>query len=766
MAVDAASKQNNNNNEIECLSTTNTRLLVYEKLTVASRPNFTIIHASWRQADKDSWKLATRKTEYTVRRNLQYQPSNPDIKMTSQYTPTLDESLWAVILSYSSTPDLVQVLESNLPILHNAARLTLSNTRALHFSYLVELDPCRNSIHGSSSSSSGKKHDRNEQERHVAKLLDSIQKGEGKLQRIEFSGLRHLVGDQGNWLPRLFSVNNTNCLSRNLTSINFGGCAMLDPRLLHAALVGGEDDIMSAFITPQSTLPLASSTTTEPKAHCPLLYLNFQGCYRIDAQIVMAIAKSPKFRHLRSLGLGGCSQTIADECVHAILLHLQELRFLDLSGLKRITERQITELETLAPIFLESLELAGCELLRFNSLRQWSRTHLPRRVGYETNASTSLPLSAIVDPAQCTRNYWETQIPWREINSNSNNSNNNNNNNSSSKPMKKLSRLNFNGIGTPRRGLMEGALPYFALRSMGALSEVYLSGCEQVQDWEIDVLARVCANSLNVLEMRACCIGDDAVRAVGLHCMNLSDVDFSACFQITDEGILSFCQYQGIHEDVYSTVKRRRHNATSTVRSFNIGAVPQVSNKSITAISALDSLIFLDVSNCPKVTPDTLSGTVKDLASLVEVNAKGIGRWSSSVAALYCYEDDEPRHLRFVNGRLLRRPTFDQTCSKLCTVRQHSKHLGQSVPLQAMYHCLQCRIIPSLNRGMCHACSIHCHANETHTTYLGSFTRFYCDCPFGVAGSKFQCQAICHRTQTSTLTAPADSGATPMEIAT
>ena len=674
--------------------------------------------------------------------------------MTSSPSFTLDESLWAVVLSYTSTPDLVRVLESNHPILHKAARLALTNTRALHFSYLVELDPCRNSIHGGSSA---KKHDRNEQERHVAKLLDSIQNGKGKLERIEFSGLRHLVGDQGNWLPRLFSVNNTNCVSRNLTSIDFGGCAMLDPRLVHAALLGGEDDTVSESITPQSTLPLASSTT-EPKAHCPLLYLNFRGCYRIDAQIAMAIAKSPKFRHLRSLGLGGCSQTIADECVHAILVHLRELRFLDLSGLKRITERQITELEMLAPDSLESLELAGCELLRFNSLQQWSRIHLPRQAGYETNASTSLPLSTIVDPAQCTPTYWESHMPWRE-------SSNGTDNFGSSQPMKKLSRLNFNGIGTPRRGLVEGALPYFALRSMGALTEVYLSGCEQVQDWEIDILARVCANSLNVLEMRACCIGDDAVRAVGLHCMNLSDIDFSACFQITDEGILSFCQYQGVHEDVYSNVKRRRHNVTSTVRSLNIGAVPQVSNKSITAIAALDSLIFLDVSNCPKVTPDTLSDTVKDLASLVEVNAKGIGRWSSSVAALYSYDDDEPRHLRFVNGRLLRRPTFDKTCPKLCTVRQYSKHLGQSVPLQPMYHCLQCRIIPSLNRGMCHACSIHCHANATHTTYLGSFTRFYCDCPFGVAGSKFQCQAICHRTQTSTLTIP-DSSATPMEIAT
>ena len=266
--------------------------------------------------------------------------------------------------------------------------------------------------------------------------------------------------------------------------------------------------------------------------------------------------------------------------------------------------------------------------------------------------------------------------------------------------------------------------------------------------------------------MRACCIGDDAVRAVGLHCTNLSDIDFSACFQITDEGIVSFCQNQGICEDIYSTVKTRRHNATSTVRSLKIAALPQVTNKSISAIAALESLLFLDISNCPKVTPDILAETVKDLAALVEVDAKGIGKWSSSVAALYSY-DDEPRYLRFVNGRPFQKASLrrsEETCFDVCTVRHHSKHLGQGVPLQAMYHCVDCRLIPSLNRGMCHACSIHCHKNEGHHVFVGSYARFYCDCPFGIVGSKFQCQAIsCSRTQTQ-LPSLVDTNAT-MEVA-
>ena len=34
---------------------------------------------------------------------------------------------------------------------------------------------------------------------------------------------------------------------------------------------------------------------------------------------------------------------------------------------------------------------------------------------------------------------------------------------------------------------------------------------------------------------------------------------------------------------------------------------------------------------------------------------------------------------------------------------------------------------------MCSACVTHCHAN--HRTYVGGYTRFYCYCPFGVAGN-------------------------------
>lgn len=635
----------------------------------------------------------------------------------------LSESLLAVILSYCSAADLVQILELKNSALLKAAKLTLSNTSALHCSFLLELGRCAN--HGACS----KKNVRRDQEECVVQLLRSIQQKNSKLERIEFGGLLHLVGNQGRWLSHLFQ----GTLSSSLTSIDFSGCAMLDPMVVQRALV------------PPWTKNSDTSSPTRPSS---ILRLNFQGCYRIDAPIVMAIAKSDRFAQLQSLGLGGCSQTIGDECVHAIITHLKELKCLDLSGLKHITE-QASVLFQFLPEAIECLELGGCELLRFSQFLTWGRNFqrlLQEQRGHYT------PQQRGMDFTQLTPSFWKHQ-PEELLESNPLRAR---------YPLPNLTCINFNGLGTPRRGLVSGALPYFALRSMGALREVHLSGCEHVQDWEVEALAIVCANSLTCLEMRACCIGDDAVRAVGLHCTQLTDVDFSACFQISDEGMMAFCQYQGNFDtsavsctgDAAPTTKRRRAiqvPSNTGIKSLKVAALPQVTNDTVRAIAALDSLILLDISNCPKVTSEALGKTVCQLKSLVDVDAKGIGKWSSSVAALYSYEDDEPRRLRFVNGRRFQsklsaetatRQADKDTCYHQCLAMRHGKRLNptQGVPLQPMYHCLDCKLTPSMNRGVCHACMVHCH--KGHRTFTGSLTRFYCDCPFGIAGTNLVCQTI------------------------
>lgn len=637
---------------------------------------------------------------------------------SSTLTSSLSETLLGVVFSYCNASDFVQLLETGDATLTQAVRLALSNASSLHCSFLLELDQCRN--HGNCS----KKNARKEQEACILQLLSNVTHNTAKLKRLELTGLRHVVGNQGNWLNRLFRGS----LATTLTSIDFSSCAMLDPRLVHAALVP----------------PRSNNNNSEEEASTgTLLHLQFQGCYRIDAPIVMVIATSPRFAQLQSLSLRGCSQSIGDECVHAIITNLHHLRCLDLSGLKHITE-QASMLFQFLPETMASLELAGCELLRFTQLLVWGRQFLQEiEQGHQHQQHQ-------MDPTQLSANFWQEHPqllnscpPKARV------------------PLPNLTRINFNGIGTPRRGLVSGALPYFALRSMGSLREVYLSGCEHIRDWEVKVLAMSCGQNLTCLEMRACCIGNDAVRALGLYCTQLADVDFSACFEISDEGIVAFCQYQGAFEKACSVssgtastqtqwTKRRVVPAFSTLRSLKIAALPQLTNESVRAVAALHSLLLLDVSNCPKVTSEALAGTVKELSSLIDVNAKGIGKWSSSVAALYSYEDDEPRHLRFVNGRRFQNKSTttstkqpgEVNCLEHCIVRQHGKRFDptQGVPLQPMYHCLDCRLIPCLNRGMCHSCSVHCH--KDHQTFVGSYTRFYCDCPFGIAGAMSACQRM------------------------
>lgn len=631
---------------------------------------------------------------------------------------SLSEPLLGLILSYCNAADFTQILTTNQDdALTKAACLALSNLDSLHCSFLLELDRCRNL---------SKTNERTEQEACVDQLLNSMSE-KPRLKRLELTGLRHVVGNQGDWLPRLFRGN----LAASLTTIDFSGCAMLDPRSLRAALAP----------------PRSTNETSETLATSALRHLQLQSCYRINAPTIMAITTSPQFAQLQSLGLGGCSQTIGDECVNAIITNLRHLRHLDLSGLKHITERA-SALFQVVPESMESLELAGCELLRFTHLLAWGR-HLEQEMQRT---------------AQLSSNFWQEHSQLLEsIPPNTR------------YPLPNLTKINFNGIGTPRRGLASGALPYFALRSMGSLRELHLSGCEHIRDWEVQVLAVTCGQSLTCIEMRACCIGDSAVQALGIHCTQLADVDLSACFEVSDEGIIAFCRHQaglvkandnstecGVHA---KETKRPAVQGSSTLRSLRIAALPQLTNASVGAVAALDSLLLLDVSNCPRVTSDGLAAAIRELSFLVEVDAKGIGPWGSSVAVLYSRDEDEPKHLRFVNGRRFHskstkrdtNPSRNRSGLNHCIVRQHGKRFDstQGVPLQPMYHCVTCRLIPSLNRGMCHPCSVRCHSD--HQTFVGSYTRFYCDCPFGIAGTKSPCQAVCHRPVESWSTAGVQS---------
>jgi hypothetical protein len=88
--------------------------------------------------------------------------------------------------------------------------------------------------------------------------------------------------------------------------------------------------------------------------------------------------------------------------------------------------------------------------------------------------------------------------------------------------------------------------------------------------------------------------------------------------------------------------------------------------------------------------------------------------------------------LVFING-IRRTPNIADV--RLCAARQHSQRLkaSQGVSPQQMWHCADCELVPRRNRGMCFACASSCHRG--HEIYLGSLTRFYCDCAYGFSSS-------------------------------
>jgi len=166
--------------------------------------------------------------------------------------------------------------------------------------------------------------------------------------------------------------------------------------------------------------------------------------------------------------------------------------------------------------------------------------------------------------------------------------------------------------------------------------------------------------------------------------------------------------------------------------------------------------MILDIHECSKVDPIAVYKTVRQLPYLVDVNAKGIGLGSPSLSTCLRNDFSTPRTLKFVNQRLFHHPASrvtPETQSAIesasqqngnrgacCVVRSQSQRLSASVPLAPMYHCIDCKLTPALDRGFCVECQQRCHAG--HKTFLGSYCRFSCDCPFGTSGTNIICQAI------------------------
>ena len=605
-------------------------------------------------------------------------------KSASPTWASLENNFLATIFCFCNVSDLF-ALGRTCAVFREAACLALSQAESLHLSVL----------NGSKVK---------QQDECITRLLLDVH---GSLQRLEMSGLHRIRGI--NWLGPMLQ----GC--RNLTSLDLSNCSSLDPRIFQNAI--------------ESSL-------------CLMVHLNLQGCRRVDSGVVHAVALA--WTQLETLQLGGCSQTIDDSCIVIVCLRLRRLRVLGLSGLKRISTNEGCLIAL--PSSLECLDLSGCEHVCFSALEHISRqlcTFAQGNVRALANQSIQ-EMWTLLEPGMdaVSRDLVEGSRSVLFSNLLSTGWN--------------LQILNLSNCGIAHStGLPSGILGFLACFSGGLLREVDISGCTNISDVDIKVLAVTCAKALTCLEARACSIGDDALKALGAECTNLAFLDVSACFDITNEGVLSLCPHNGVYTDdnqqVITSANWRNRRGCPALRSLKLANISDLTDEAILAVGGLrhDSvygklrsedgglkkLLLLDIRSCENVSSWALEMMMAECPSLVELEARGTNCRVS--------RDSVPSKLRFMNGRRLATCQASSAMSshRQCTILDHSQRLKatQGVRLQPMFHCVDCKLLPWANRGICSTCAAACH--EGHCIYFGSMTRFYCDCAFGISAT-VTCKAL------------------------
>jgi hypothetical protein len=218
---------------------------------------------------------------------------------------------------------------------------------------------------------------------------------------------------------------------------------------------------------------------------------------------------------------------------------------------------------------------------------------------------------------------------------------------------------------------------------------------------------------------------------------------------------MSLCPRNGAYRDdnqrVITLAAFRSRRGCPALRSLKLSNIPYLTDEAILAVGGLrqdgvygklrsedgglKKLLLLDVCMCENVSSWALEMMMAECPSLIEVEARGTKCRVS--------RDSIPSTLRFMNGRRLAPcQAFSAMSShRQCTVVDHSQRLKatQGVRLQPMFHCVDCKLLPSANRGICATCVATCH--EGHRIYFGSMTRFYCDCAFGISAG-VTCKAL------------------------
>ena len=158
----------------------------------------------------------------------------------------------------------------------------------------------------------------------------------------------------------------------------------------------------------------------------------------------------------------------------------------------------------------------------------------------------------------------------------------------------------------------------------------------------------------------------------------------------------------------------------------------------------LMNLLVLDLHNCNNVSNNSVVQVVHSCTKLIELDARDIQGGRSAKLSF-----TEKQRLTILNGKRIHTNTkesllcydtntYGNTSSNyhktlVCSARRLSQRLQRNLGArpQRMYHCIECKMIPSIGRGICSVCARTCHKGH-EGVYFGSVTVFYCDCFFGI----------------------------------
>lgn len=587
------------------------------------------------------------------------------------------DHLLARVLSFCDASDFISVLQASRRSFSNALGVYLGNASSLSLSFLLRKYPnvLNNNDH---------------QEVPLQTLMDLLRSSSGNgskaLKHLELANLRGVTGR--GWFRQLSSF--------PLVTLDLSNNVRLDGNLL-----------------------LQFLNESPPT----LRHLHLTGCSQVTPAILQPL-RTERHAGLLSLSIGSCSQSIRTEFIFSLLRNLRELQHLNLQGLNRIKDRVSADegadtLLDLLPDSLKSINLTGLRLVTFvckdgNDIHEWTVQRINE-------------LETAFDQVQNGERQGEQlrqdidEYIWKDA------------------PQFRIRMENL-----VLDGMVNLSLAPLALLLLGRqLREVHLAGCVGISNWGVYALAYNCRQTLTCFQMRGGNIGRGGLVALARYCEVLGEVDVSACMNVDDAAVVEFCRLccrprTNITEDdlpsLQRTKRRRLGESSSRLKVLRVAGLTSLTDTSLEAISSLDSLLILDVHDCPNLTPSSTHKAVRSLQRLVELNARDIANSSPTLAKLLRTDPLVPKCLKIVNQRVFINIRDDH--QRCCSIRSQSQRLNAAVPLQSMYHCVDCGLIPSVDRGVCAECVVKCHRG--HKTFLGSYTRFYCDCPFGANS----CQAI------------------------